>query len=198
MGEGEAGVFMAYFLQQLINGIALGSIYGLIAIGYTMVYGIIGMINFAHGDIFMVGAFIALIALTNALLGLPFELYNDWAGLEEYGYLVAGTIGLVCAAIFEARGAEAERCARAQGLGMQLVNIMRDVGEDAGAGRIYLPRELLDEHAEHRQCRETLDYVTTVKVSGFPAIRRFGCAGSAVGRSVLTHILPPPGRHVRA
>ena len=53
---------MEYFLQQLINGIALGSIYGLIAIGYTMVYGIIGMINFAHGDIFMVGAFIALIA----------------------------------------------------------------------------------------------------------------------------------------
>ena len=47
----------AYFLQQLINGITLGSIYGLIAIGYTMVYGIIGMINFAHGDIFMVGAF---------------------------------------------------------------------------------------------------------------------------------------------
>ena len=53
---------MAYFLQQLVNGIALGSIYGLIAIGYTMVYGIVGMINFAHGDIFMVGAFIALIA----------------------------------------------------------------------------------------------------------------------------------------
>jgi len=50
-----------YFLQQLINGLTLGSIYGLIAIGYTMVYGIIGMINFAHGDIFMVGAFISLI-----------------------------------------------------------------------------------------------------------------------------------------
>ena len=53
---------MEYFIQQLINGITLGSIYGLIAIGYTMVYGIIGMINFAHGDIFMIGAFIALIA----------------------------------------------------------------------------------------------------------------------------------------
>src|ERR1700751_2818618 len=53
---------MEYFVQQLINGITLGSIYGLIAIGYTMVYGIIGMINFAHGDIFMVGAFLALIA----------------------------------------------------------------------------------------------------------------------------------------
>ena len=62
---------MAYFLQQLINGIALGSIYGLIAIGYTMVYGIVGMINFAHGDIFMVGAFIALIAF---LLILSFGL----------------------------------------------------------------------------------------------------------------------------
>jgi len=60
---------MAYFLQQLINGLALGSIYGLIAIGYTMVYGIIGMINFAHGDIFMVGAFIALIAFL-ALMAL--------------------------------------------------------------------------------------------------------------------------------
>jgi branched-chain amino acid transport system permease protein len=54
---------MAYFVQQLINGLTLGSIYGLIAIGYTMVYGIIGMINFAHGDIFMVGAFLALITL---------------------------------------------------------------------------------------------------------------------------------------
>ena len=50
-----------YFLQQLINGLTLGSIYGLIAIGYTMVYGIIGMINFAHGDIFMLGAFMAMI-----------------------------------------------------------------------------------------------------------------------------------------
>ena len=59
---------MEYFTQQLINGVALGSIYGLIAIGYTMVYGIIGMINFAHGDIFMVGSFIALIALV--LLGV--------------------------------------------------------------------------------------------------------------------------------
>ncbi len=53
---------MEVFLQQLINGITLGSIYGLIAIGYTMVFGIIGMVNFAHGDVFMVSAFIALIA----------------------------------------------------------------------------------------------------------------------------------------
>lgn len=51
---------MEYFAQQLINGVTIGSVYGLIAIGYTMVYGIIGMINFAHGDIYMIGAFIAL------------------------------------------------------------------------------------------------------------------------------------------
>ncbi|MCU0837416.1 MAG: branched-chain amino acid ABC transporter permease LivH [Rhodospirillales bacterium] len=59
---------MEYFLQQLINGLTLGGIYGLIAIGYTMVYGIIGMINFAHGEIYMIGAFIALIAFL--VLGL--------------------------------------------------------------------------------------------------------------------------------
>jgi branched-chain amino acid transport system permease protein len=63
---------MDVFLQQLINGIALGSIYGLIAIGYTMVFGIIGMVNFAHGDVFMVGAFVALIMFiaVTALVGI--------------------------------------------------------------------------------------------------------------------------------
>ncbi|HVJ32164.1 MAG TPA: branched-chain amino acid ABC transporter permease LivH [Terriglobia bacterium] len=60
---------MEYFLQQLINGLTLGAIYGLIAIGYTMVYGIIGMVNFAHGDVYMIGAFQAMIVLliTSAL-----------------------------------------------------------------------------------------------------------------------------------
>jgi branched-chain amino acid transport system permease protein len=60
---------VAYALQQLINGISLGMIYGLIAVGYTMVYGIIGMINFAHGDIFMIGAFIALISIVMLVSG---------------------------------------------------------------------------------------------------------------------------------
>ena len=64
---------MAYFLQQLVNGLTLGMIYGLIAIGYTMVYGIIGMINFAHGEIYMIGAFIAVITLTIVgLLGVTY------------------------------------------------------------------------------------------------------------------------------
>jgi branched-chain amino acid transport system permease protein len=64
---------MAYFLQQLVNGVTLGMIYGLIAIGYTMVYGIIGMINFAHGEIYMIGAFIAIISFT--VLGLAGVTY---------------------------------------------------------------------------------------------------------------------------
>ncbi len=66
---------MEYFLQQLINGLTLGAIYGLIAIGYTMVYGIIGMINFAHGEIFMIGAFLAMIAI------LLFGVTGSWVPL---------------------------------------------------------------------------------------------------------------------
>ena len=54
---------MSYALQQLVNGITLGMVYGLIAVGYSLVYGIVGMINFAHGDVFMVGAFLSLIAV---------------------------------------------------------------------------------------------------------------------------------------
>ncbi|AXK79302.1 branched-chain amino acid ABC transporter permease LivH [Pseudolabrys taiwanensis] len=65
---------MEVFLQQLINGITLGSIYGLIALGYTMVFGIIGMVNFAHGDVFMVSVFIALIALL---------FLTTWVGLSS-------------------------------------------------------------------------------------------------------------------
>ena len=65
---------MDIFLQQLINGLTLGSIYGLIAIGYTMVFGIIGMVNFAHGDVFMVSRiFIAphrLFLLLTTVLGM--------------------------------------------------------------------------------------------------------------------------------
>ena len=57
-------------VAQLINGIALGSTYALIALGYTMVYGIIRLINFAHGDIFMLGAYFGLIAITTLNLSL--------------------------------------------------------------------------------------------------------------------------------
>jgi branched-chain amino acid transport system permease protein len=62
------------FIQQLINGLTLGSVYALVALGYTMVYGIIGLINFAHGEVVMIGAMIALTviqALAGASTGLP-------------------------------------------------------------------------------------------------------------------------------
>ena len=65
---------MEVFAQQLINGLTLGSIYGLIAIGYTMVFGIIGMVNFAHGDVFMLSAFIALIF---------FLILTTWLGISS-------------------------------------------------------------------------------------------------------------------
>ena len=60
------------FIQQLINGVTLGSVYGLIAIGYTMVFGIIGMVNFAHGEVFMIGAVIAILIyiMVTAVIGV--------------------------------------------------------------------------------------------------------------------------------
>ena len=61
---------MTLFLQQLVNGLSLGSIFALVALGYTMVYGIIKLINFAHGDIYMVGAYIGYMAITSLKVGL--------------------------------------------------------------------------------------------------------------------------------
>jgi branched-chain amino acid transport system permease protein len=80
---------MEVFIQQLINGITLGSIYGLIAIGYTMVFGILGMVNFAHGDVFMVSAFIALIA---------FLILTTWIGIASI--TLALVIVLIAAMLF--------------------------------------------------------------------------------------------------
>lgn len=78
---------MDIVLQQLVNGLTLGSVYGLIAIGYTMVYGIIGMINFAHGDVYMVSAYITAIAL--AIL--------TFFGIESFPIILVGTLFLTVA-----------------------------------------------------------------------------------------------------
>ncbi len=62
-----------YFVQQLLNGLTIGSTYALIAIGYTMVYGIIGMINFAHGEIYMIGMYISFVAISGlTMLGMEY------------------------------------------------------------------------------------------------------------------------------
>src|SRR6188472_3172930 len=68
-------------IQQLVNGVSLGSIYALIALGYTMVYGIVKLINFAHGEVFMIGAFIGL------------GVFN--AGAAAFGWQAGGLVPLV-------------------------------------------------------------------------------------------------------
>ncbi|SDN44924.1 branched-chain amino acid ABC transporter permease [Bacillus sp. OK048] len=76
------------WLQQLINGISLGSIYALIALGYTMVYGIIKLINFAHGDVFMVGAFVGFYAIKGWGLGFFPALLFSMAFCAVFGVLI--------------------------------------------------------------------------------------------------------------
>ena len=77
---------MEQIIQQLINGVSLGSIYALIALGYTMVYGIINLINFAHGDVLMIGAYIGF-ALTG-IFGFSFfpALITSMVGLRDSGH----------------------------------------------------------------------------------------------------------------
>ncbi|MGV2292011.1 branched-chain amino acid ABC transporter permease [Trinickia sp. YCB016] len=78
---------MDIFIQQIINGLVLGSVYAIIALGYTMVYGILGIINFAHGDVLMVGAMVALSSIT--------VLQNHFPGL---GHVLTLLISLLIAA----------------------------------------------------------------------------------------------------
>ncbi len=79
---------MEQFLQQMVNGISLGSIYALIALGYTMVYGIIKLINFAHGDVYMIGAYIGFAATTYAGLGFFPALLISMASCAVLGMAV--------------------------------------------------------------------------------------------------------------
>src|SRR6201988_3058923 len=79
---------MSTFLQQLINGISLGAIYSLIALGYTMVYGVLKLINFAHGDVYMVGAFMGFY-LANGLGARGAQAI----GLNPEGLIARGLLG---------------------------------------------------------------------------------------------------------
>jgi len=84
---------MDIFVQQLINGLVLGSVYAIIALGYTMVYGILGIINFAHGDVLMVGAMVALSAIN--------VLHTHFPGLGNIPTLIIALLiaAVVCAAV---------------------------------------------------------------------------------------------------
>ncbi len=91
---------MTQFLQQLVNGTVLGATYGLIALGYTMVYGIIQLINFAHGEIFMVGAFGGL------------TVYRYWLPESLAGNAWVALPAVLVVAIAVAVGVRADNCAR--------------------------------------------------------------------------------------
>src|SRR5271166_2315747 len=86
---------MDILLQQILNGLVQGSVYALIALGYTMVYGILGMINFAHGEIYMIGSYAGILAVagfaTAGVTGLAGGLVLVVATL--LAMLVAGSIG---------------------------------------------------------------------------------------------------------
>ena len=86
---------MPQLIQQLFNGVSLGAIYALIAIGYTMVYGIIGMINFAHGEIYMIGGYVGLVTLSaiGVQSGLPIWLVI--AAMIVMAALITGVYGFV-------------------------------------------------------------------------------------------------------
>lgn len=100
-----AGLFVLYvlgkaavgnpdvFLQQVLNGLQLGFIYALIALGYTMIYGIVKLINFAHGDVFMVGAFTSFFAISTASLHRWPQMI--WPGIGEGAATVIGTVTVI-------------------------------------------------------------------------------------------------------
>jgi branched-chain amino acid transport system permease protein len=81
-------IIVSYFLQQVINGLQLGSVYALIALGYTLVYGIIRLINFAHGDVFMIGAYLGFYAITRFALPFPIALIIAMLGCAVIGIII--------------------------------------------------------------------------------------------------------------
>src|SRR6267154_4352512 len=86
---------MNEFFQQLINGLALGAIYALIALGYTMVYGILRFINFAHGDVFMLGAFAGYFLAPTVNEFLPAQSYVGGAAVLILAMAICALIGIV-------------------------------------------------------------------------------------------------------
>ena len=83
---------MEEFFQQLTNGLAIGGIYALIALGYTMVYGVLKLINFAHGDLFTIGAYLGLTIITSIALN---EYLGAFLGVLLLAVMVMGLVGII-------------------------------------------------------------------------------------------------------
>jgi branched-chain amino acid transport system permease protein len=86
---------MSEFFQQLINGLSLGAIYALIALGYTMVYGVLRFINFAHSDVFMVGAFVGYYAAPKAFNLVPGQPILAGVGVLLLSMLICAALGII-------------------------------------------------------------------------------------------------------
>ncbi|HEX9830408.1 MAG TPA: branched-chain amino acid ABC transporter permease, partial [Thermodesulfobacteriota bacterium] len=86
---------MEVFFQQLINGVSLGSLYALIAIGYTMVYGVLRLINFAHGDVMMVSTYIAFFSLTGFSLSGFIVPQMPWYVSFPISIVLTGVLGFL-------------------------------------------------------------------------------------------------------
>ena len=159
---------MNYFLQQLINGVTLGSIYGLIAIGYTMVFGIIGMVNFAHGDVFMLSTFIALIfllALTQ-IVGVPSLALALFVVLVLGMLLTDGINGLWIARLI-ARADEVARVAsRVMGLAVAGISLLVAA---FGAAKCLSPA--VETWSEGRELIFGFALVTVIAISFLVALR---------------------------
>ncbi len=92
-----AAANLGVFFQQVLNGLQLGFIYALIALGYTLIYGIVKLINFAHGDVFMVGAFVSFFAIS--LLDLHRWPLTAWPGMNPTAATVIGTVTVILASM---------------------------------------------------------------------------------------------------
>ncbi|MBV8968146.1 MAG: branched-chain amino acid ABC transporter permease, partial [Verrucomicrobia bacterium] len=90
---------LTLFLQQLLNGISLGSIYGLIALGYTMVYGVLRFINFAHGDVYMLGAFTGLFATEQVYRFIPLDHFDTFTVANFFPVIGSGMVILLVAMV---------------------------------------------------------------------------------------------------
>jgi branched-chain amino acid transport system permease protein len=100
------------FVQQLLNGLSLGSIYALIALGYTMVYGVLRFINFAHGDVYMLGAFTGFFAAPYVAKLFPFAQYDSFTLQNSFSIICgAGLVMLISMAICAVIGVLIEKIA---------------------------------------------------------------------------------------
>ena len=128
-----------HFFQQLVNGLTIGSTYALIAIGYTMVYGIIGMINFAHGEVYMIGSYIAFIAIAGlTMMGLdsvPLLLTAAFIAsivvTSAYGYSIERIAALMRHGFYIGNALRMQLQGQRQRFGRRLAGVVVGRGADA-------------------------------------------------------------------